>query len=224
MSRTTVKSQKQTEENDSRQIPNLNITSLSGKQNNIFEEIANHRIKLLRFANKLAKNLDKAEDITSNAIIKAMLNIDKFNGTNLLGWLHTIVYREFCNYGRVNREVTLDEFGQTLLENKADPEFFLKSNSELSELIFFQAQSIIEKLPENLKNTFECYLECFYENFGEKRCIYSETKDMYNSKHNESIALGTVKSRINRARKFIKQKLKSEGISESDLIILEKNN
>jgi RNA polymerase sigma factor (sigma-70 family) len=58
-----------------------------------------HEAKPLKgFAMKLTQNVDDAEDLVQDTMLKALANKDKFaEGTNLKGWLYTIMKNIFIN-------------------------------------------------------------------------------------------------------------------------------
>lgn len=61
------------------------------------------RAKLKSFAMRLYRNTDDAEDAVQDAMLRALANREKFEaGTNLMGWLGTILMNRFRH--RVRRE------------------------------------------------------------------------------------------------------------------------
>lgn len=56
------------------------------------DEVIQTRARLLRFAQRLAKNPRGAEDLVQETILRALINADQFRpGTNLNAWLYTIL-------------------------------------------------------------------------------------------------------------------------------------
>jgi RNA polymerase sigma-70 factor, ECF subfamily len=62
---------------------------------------------LRAFAMSLTGNIDRADDLVQEAIVKGLTHLDKFDeGTNLQAWLFTILRNQFrTNYRRKKREV-----------------------------------------------------------------------------------------------------------------------
>src|SRR5437870_7886324 len=61
-------------------------------------EVTQEARPLKGFAMKLTQNTDDAEDLLQDTMLKAFANKDKFEeGTNLKGWLYTIMKNIFIN-------------------------------------------------------------------------------------------------------------------------------
>src|SRR3954470_12801802 len=61
-------------------------------------EVTQEARPLKGFAMKLTQNVDDAEDLVQDTMLKALANQDKFQeGTNLKGWLYTIMKNIFIN-------------------------------------------------------------------------------------------------------------------------------
>ncbi|SDX45147.1 RNA polymerase sigma factor [Litoreibacter albidus] len=82
------------------------------------EELVEHLPALRAFAISLTRNPATADDMVQDTIVKAWTNIDKFQlGTNLRAWLFTILRNTFYSSRRkLNREVSDGEgvFTETL--------------------------------------------------------------------------------------------------------------
>jgi RNA polymerase sigma factor (sigma-70 family) len=144
------------------------------------------------FALKLTRDMDDANDLLQDTMVKAFTNKDKFTeGTNLKAWLYTIMKNTFItNYQRMVRRGTFVDTtdnlhylnsGDTLVENGAYGDFAMDD--------IYHA---IEKLDDVYKVPFMMH----YRGFK-----YHEIADKLN------IPIGTVKNRIHIARKLLKEDL-----------------
>ena len=145
------------------------------------------------FALKLTRDMDDANDLLQDTMVKAFTNKDKFtDGTNLKAWLYTIMKNTFItNYQRMIRRGTFVDTTENL--------HFLNSGSAVIENGVFgdftmkDITKAIDKLDEVYKSPFLMH----YRGFK-----YHEIALKLN------IPIGTVKNRIHIARKILKDDLK----------------
>lgn len=145
------------------------------------------------FALKLTRDMDDANDLLQDTMVKAFTNKDKFtDGTNLKAWLYTIMKNTFItNYQRMIRRGTFVDTTENL--------HFLNSGSAVIENGVFgdftmkDITKAIDKLDEVYKSPFLMH----YRGFK-----YHEIAVKLN------IPIGTVKNRIHIARKILKDDLK----------------
>jgi RNA polymerase sigma factor (sigma-70 family) len=141
------------------------------------------------YALKLTRDMDDANDLLQDTMVKAFTNRDKFaEGTNLKAWLYTIMKNTFItNYQKMVRRGTFVDTtdnlhfinsGEILIENQAFEDFVLKD-----------VHQAIEDLDEVYKTPFMLH----YQGFK-----YHEIADQL------EIPIGTVKNRIHIARKILK--------------------
>ncbi|WP_194775207.1 RNA polymerase sigma factor [Pararhodonellum marinum] len=144
------------------------------------------------FALKLTRDMDDANDLMQDTIVKAFTNKDKFtDGTNLKAWLYTIMKNTFItNYQRMVRRGTFVDTtdnlhylnsGDTLIENGAFGDFTMED-----------ATKAIDNLDDVYKIPFMMHFKGFK---------YHEIADKL------EIPIGTVKNRIHIARKVLKEDL-----------------
>ena len=143
------------------------------------------------FALKLTRKMEDANDLVQETMFKAIKNREKFvPGTNLKGWLHTIMRNLFINnYRRLSkRYVSTDETeGQFVLNNSGGA-----INSAENKLTMDDINNALEKLNDKLRVPFVMSFEGYkYEEIA---------KDL-------NVPLGTVKIRIHNARKKLKDSL-----------------
>jgi RNA polymerase sigma-70 factor (ECF subfamily) len=160
-----------------------------------FEELAmplvNSAFNLARW---LARNDDDAEDLVQETYLKAFRNFRSFQpGTNFRGWVYCILRNTFLNSRRGLKETMIlsldsDEDGHELAAENETPETILLKSSS-SQLI----QSAIDCLPVHYRETL---LLCDVEEMS-----YREIAEIL------SIPVGTVMSRLARARKLVRASL-----------------
>lgn len=146
------------------------------------------------FALKLTRKLEDANDLVQDTMLKAFRNREKFAaGTNIKGWLHTILRNTFINnYRRKSKGyVKTDETENQFLLRNAEHH---TNNSGESNLAMDDINNAINNLNDKLRIPFQMSFE------GYK---YEEIASELN------VPLGTVKIRIHNARKNLKESLHS---------------
>src|SRR5580765_2971404 len=106
------------------------------------------------FALKLTQNDDDASDLVQETILKALSNEDKFQeGTNLKGWLFTIMKNIFINkYRRAMKS--------RIFNDDTDNQFYLNSSSNTSRndgegaLVMKDIRNAISQVSDNLRTPF----------------------------------------------------------------------
>jgi RNA polymerase sigma-70 factor (ECF subfamily) len=144
------------------------------------------------FAMRLTKNIEDANDLLQDTMLKAVIHKDKFaDGTSLKAWLYTIMKNTFItSYNKlIKRQIFID-----ITENS----FFIDSSSNVSHN---QAYSdfVLDDISKAASTVDESFMEpfnMFYNGFK-----YHEIAEKLN------IPIGTVKNRIYIARKELKNKL-----------------
>ena len=156
--------------------------------------VSSHAESLRMYALHFTHDDQDADDLVQETVLKAITYHDKFNeGTNLKGWLYTILKNTFINnYRRLVKISTMvtksDEISSSNLMYSSS------SNRGESSFVMEDIQEAMNKLPEEYYVPFTMYFE------GYK---YHEIADHL------SIPIGTVKTRIHVARKNLKKSLKS---------------
>lgn len=147
---------------------------------------------LRSYAMQLTRNPDDADDLVQETLLKALTYRTKFaEGTNLKGWLYTIMKNSFINNYR--RMVKRNTFIDT-----TDNTYFLDNTSHVAEnegenkFLMKDLVTAIDSLPFDLKRTFQMNLKGFK---------YHEIAEIL------SIPIGTVKTRIFVARRQLRKRL-----------------
>ena len=147
--------------------------------------IERYQNKLLRYANSIIKNEDKAIDIVQESFINAFINLYSFNTKKKFSsWIYRIVHNQ-----------TLNNIKKYKSETPLLPDWDFKSEENIEDE--FAEKETAEKVNSCLKELPTLYAEpisLFY--IDEKS--YEEIGDIL------QIPTGTVATRINRAKKIMK--------------------
>ena len=151
--------------------------------------------QLYNFAHWLTQNRDEAEDLVQETYVKALKGFSSFQlGTNFRAWMYRILRNTFLTSRtglRATSTVPLDsdDDGPELAVENETPETTLLKRSD-SELV----QSAINDLPVHYR---EILLLCEVEEMS-----YQEIAETL------SLPIGTVMSRLSRARKTLRDGLR----------------
>jgi RNA polymerase sigma-70 factor (ECF subfamily) len=175
---------------------NLVWMSRVGSQNDSFEELAMPLFdQLYNFAHWLTQNREEAEDLVQETYAKALKGFSSFQlGTNFRAWMYRILRNTFLTSRtglRATSTIPLDseEDGPELAVEKETPETTLLKRSD-SQLV----QNAINDLPVHYR---EILLLCEVEELS-----YQEIAETL------AIPIGTVMSRLSRARKMLRDGLR----------------
>jgi RNA polymerase sigma-70 factor (ECF subfamily) len=135
---------------------------------------------LRAFAISFTNNRDRADDLVQETILRAWANIDKFEpGTNLNAWLFTILRNLFhSDYRKRKREIE-DANGFFAARLKTHPD-------QQSHLDFEDFCSALAKLPLEQREVLLLV--------GAQGMSYEEAAEVCD------VPIGTIRSRVNRAR------------------------
>jgi RNA polymerase sigma factor (sigma-70 family) len=176
-------------------VVHLNFNSKQKMKNELtFEQNMQSFQPILRnYALQLTQSMDDANDLVQETFLKAMTYSSKFKrGTNLKGWLFTIMRNSFINnYRRITKRNTfMDTQEEQFIIDSAKT--FNTFNDGESKFIRQDLANAIDKLPDDLRITFEM------NTLGYK---YHEIADKI------GIPIGTVKTRIFVARRKLRTHL-----------------
>ena len=151
------------------------------------DEIVDHLSSMRAFARSLTRNTAAADDLVQDTVVKAWSNIDKFQaGTNMRAWLFTILRNTFYSSKRKHKREVEDidgEMAERLSEKPAH-------DGRLAMNDFAEA---FAHLPDEQREALLL--------IGASGFSYEEAADMCDC------AVGTIKSRVNRARKRLTEML-----------------
>jgi len=168
-----------------------------------FEELAMPLFdSLYNFARWIARDSDDAEDLVQETYLKALRGFASFQpGTNFRAWIFQILRNTFLssrtNYERrMTDELDSDEDGPELAVDTETPQTILMYRSNIQ-----RVQRTIDDLPAHYR---EPLILCEVEEMS-----YREIAEIL------SIPIGTVMSRLARARKVVRQSLRSAPACQS---------
>jgi len=135
---------------------------------------------LRAFAVSLCGNLDRADDLVQETLVKAWSNIESFvEGTNLRAWLFTILRNIYYSEYRKRRREVADPDGTFAAKLATAP-----AQSSHMDLLDFRAA--LQQLPSDQREALIL--------IGASGLSYEEAAGVC------GCAIGTMKSRVNRAR------------------------
>ena len=159
------------------------------------EELVQWMPNLRAFALSLTQSAQHADDLVQDTLLKALSNLDRFQeGTNLRAWLFTILRNSFYNnirYQKYHQTAPLDEAGPANVGIGNTQEKYLEFKDVLvglSKLVPEQREAIILVAAEGLS--------------------YEEAAVIANC------PVGTVKSRLSRARQRLEEYMNGKRIPQ----------
>jgi len=149
---------------------------------------------LRAFAISLTNNVDRADDLVQETLMRAIANIAKFQpGTNMQAWLFTILRNLFHSEYRKRRREVEDADGKYAATLAVQPE-------QGAHLDFEDLQRALARLPPDQR---EAVLLVGASGFS-----YEQAAEIC------GCAVGTIKSRVNRARNRLAELLHFEDVHE----------
>ncbi|QND51027.1 RNA polymerase sigma factor [Phyllobacterium sp. 628] len=147
--------------------------------------------KLRAFAVSLIGNPDRADDLVQDTIMKAWAKQDSFEpGTNIKAWLFTILRNEFYSQMRKRGREVQDSDGIFTEQLSVHP-------SQYGALDLQDFRKALEKLPDDQREAIILV--------GASGFSYEEAADIC------ECAVGTIKSRVSRARTRLQELLDVKG-------------
>ncbi|MAC81078.1 MAG: RNA polymerase subunit sigma [Rhodobacteraceae bacterium] len=144
------------------------------------DEIVEHIKSLRAFAFSLTRNSALADDMVQDALVKAWSNIDSFEaGTNMRAWLFTILRNTYYSHHRKRQREVEDADGSHAQSLSQKPDH----DGRLQMRDFNEAFAVLK----------EEHREALIL-VGASGFSYEEAADMC------GVKVGTIKSRVNRAR------------------------
>jgi RNA polymerase sigma-70 factor, ECF subfamily len=149
---------------------------------------------LRAFAISLCGNVDRADDLVQEALLRAWANLDSFEpGTNMSAWLFTILRNLFRSEYRKRRREVEDADGSYAESLTSLPD--QTSHLELDEF-----RRALDRLPHDQRESLILV--------GASGFSYEEAA------HICGCAVGTIKSRVNRARSRLAEILSIESADD----------
>ncbi len=162
-----------------------------------FKNMVQREAKPLRhYAYQLTRNVEDTNDLVQETMLKAYTYQEKFeNGTNLKGWLYTIMKNTFINNYRrmLKRNTFIDQTENDYYLDSVAP---LVRNEGEQGFLRKDIEEAISSLPLNLQKPFTMNVKGFK---------YHEIAEILH------IPIGTVKTRIFVARRELRKNLSAYG-------------
>jgi len=156
-----------------------------------------HLDLLYNSAVQMTRNVADAQDLVQETFVKAYRFFDKFKtGTNCKAWLFKIMKNNFINtFRKRSKEPVKVDFEdvEATLEAKPEPEGAGETQHAFDELVEDDVKEALDELPVEFRMvTVLSDIEGF---------TYKEIAEVLDC------PIGTVRSRLSRARKFLQSKL-----------------
>lgn len=162
-----------------------------------FEELVRpHADALYRTALRMTGDASAAEDLVQEAFLKAWKNLHRFErGTNFKAWIFTILTNQYINeYRRKGKGPALTDFAESEPAGAEEPVHLTAEDVErLAEHLGDEARKALGKVPPEFRIVF--LLSTFEE------MSYKEISRVV------GIPIGTVMSRLFRARSILREEL-----------------
>lgn len=149
---------------------------------------------LRAFAISLSGNVDRADDLVQETIVRALANIDSFQpGSNMPAWLFTILRNLFRSDYRKRRREVEDADGNYARTLKTQP-------TQTTRIEFEEFRAALDKIPQDQREALILV--------GASGFSYEDAAAIC------GCAVGTIKSRVNRARTKLSELLYVEGAED----------
>src|SRR5258708_11401173 len=149
---------------------------------------------LRAFAISLCGNVDRADDLVQETLLRALANIQSFQpGTNMSAWLFTIVRNHSRSEYRKRRREVEDGDGSYAETLKSHPE-------QYGRVEFEEFRTALAKLPADQREALVLV--------GASGFSYEEAATIC------ECAVGTIKSRVNRARTRLSELMSIENVDD----------
>lgn len=177
------------------------------KRQKFEDEVMKNLDGLYRYALHLTRNKEDSNDLVQETCFRALKAADKFReGTNAKAWLFAIMRNTFLNERRAkkNNEIPSDwteevELGDERFSGNPWPQPFEKF---LQDIMQDDINNALAQLSVNFRNVV---VLCDVEGFS-----YAEASEML------SIPIGTVRSRLHRARTSMQSNLREWFVDEKE--------
>ncbi len=162
--------------------------------NSLRDDILASVPSLRAFAISLSGNGDRADDLVQETLLRALANIDSFQpGSNLPAWLFTILRNLFRSDYRKRRREVEDADGSYAKTLKTQP-------AQQAHLEFEEFRAALDKLPQDQREALILV--------GASGFSYEDAAAIC------GCAVGTIKSRVNRARSKLSALLYVDGAED----------
>jgi len=176
--------------------------SASSRWEEFEKEVVDHEKALYHFAYRLCGNPEDAQDLLQEGLLKAYRSYNRFKkGTSFDRWVFQIIYRSFVDlYRKKKRRPFISSLNETSphLEQEKPPEVpdysALPEEMALKQELGATIQKSLLKLPDEFR---AAVILCDIQGFS-----YEEISQIL------QCSLGTVRSRIHRGRRLLREFLR----------------
>jgi RNA polymerase sigma-70 factor (ECF subfamily) len=162
-----------------------------GGENALRDELVRWIPNLRAFAMSLSQGAQQADDLVQDTLLKALANLDKFEqGTNMKAWLFTILRNSFYNdvrYQKYHQTSPIDEVTPSAIQALATQDKYI------------EFQDVIKGMQALVPEQREAIILIAAEGLS-----YEEAAEIC------GCPVGTVKSRLSRARQRLTEYLHGE--------------
>lgn len=159
-------------------------------------DLIEHIPRLRRYARALLRDPARADDLVQDTLERALVKLDLWQpGSNLRAWLFTLMHNLFVNQTRARREA------ETALDEALDVPV---SGGQMEALTARDIQAALARLPEAQR---EVLLLVGLEQFA-----YEEAAQVL------GVPVGTIMSRLSRARERMRQLLADEPVVQLKVV------
>lgn len=160
-------------------------------------DLVEHLPRLRRYARALTGDINRADDLVQDTLERAWAKLDLWQpGSDLRAWLFTLMHNLFVNQTRIRRPQ------ETVMEDALDEPV---SGGQMEALAARDIHAALARLPAEQR---EVLLLVGLEQFG-----YAEAAQVL------GVPVGTVMSRLSRARERMRQMLAGESAIKLKLVI-----
>jgi len=171
-------------------IPQLVELSQGGDQSAFEILFTTFKTRLHHSLFKVLRNYHETEDIVQQAFLRAWEKIDTFKGnSNFYTWLYRIGFNLAITKINSSREMQLDESFESTLSSSSNIEDTLEDKE-----LYVTVKNLLDEIPEEQRTA---YVLCEVD-----------TKNYEEIAQITGVPVGTVRSRIFRARQYLMENLK----------------
>ncbi|MDG5799921.1 sigma-70 family RNA polymerase sigma factor [Marinilabiliaceae bacterium ANBcel2] len=161
--------------------------------------------QLLAVCIRYTKNREDAEDFLHEGFLKIFDKIDQYKGSGSIeGWMRRLMVNSILEEFRKNKKYTfLDESYLTNFNEKESDSADSEEDDSSDAVSLKEVLAIIEELPKKYQMVFKLYVLEEYS--------HNEIANQLN------ISIGTSKSNLSRARRWIKNRLEKKTVKKKKL-------
>ncbi len=173
-------------------IPQLVELSQNGDQSAYEILFTEFKTRLHHSLFKILRNYHETEDTVQQAFLRAWEKIDTFKGnSNFYTWLYRIGFNLAITKINSSREMQLDESFESTLSSSSNIEETLESKE-----LYMTVKNLLDEIPEEQRTA---YVLCEVD-----------TKNYEEIAQITGVPVGTVRSRIFRARQYLMENLRDK--------------